>query len=236
MIQIIAHRGSSIKHPENTAAAFAAAIDAGTDALEVDVRRSSDGVLYCFHDITLRRLTGVHGSLEETPSARLDTLLVRGKEKLLRFSEFLRLFGDRAGIVLDIKSAGIEPHLLEEIGKADPPADLIFSSFSPSVLQKLRELDSESRLALIVGPWRNLGLLGGISESLIEKLRRFDCQAAHIQKRLATSRSIEMLRAAGFSVSVWTLDDPARAADLESLGIRGVITNDPERMRSVATR
>ena len=39
---VVAHRGG-VEQPENTVAAFEAAIDAGADAVEFDVRMTADG-------------------------------------------------------------------------------------------------------------------------------------------------------------------------------------------------
>lgn len=55
---VIAHRGGAALAAENTAAAFAAALAAGADAVETDVRVSADGVLVCLHDADLQRLCG----------------------------------------------------------------------------------------------------------------------------------------------------------------------------------
>jgi len=232
MAQIIAHRGSSRIHPENTAAAFVHAVESGADALEVDIRRSADNVLYCFHDNHLRRLTGHSGTVEKIESAVLDTLKVNGSEPPLRFDDFLKRFGNRAGIVLDVKSAGIEELLLREIDANPPRRELIFSSFSADILLRLARLRPGLRLAYIIGPWRNLGWRSGISASLIARLQQLGCSAAHLQKRLARPESVAALHAAGLAVSVWTVDDPEAAAKLIAAGVDGIISNRPESLRS----
>ena len=62
----IAHRGASAEFPENTMAAFIAALsrEPSADGLECDVRLSADGVPVVFHDDDTRRLTGQSGSIE----------------------------------------------------------------------------------------------------------------------------------------------------------------------------
>lgn len=49
-ILIIAHRGDSHHHPDNSMAAYRAAITAGADAIETDLRQTQDGTIYCHHD------------------------------------------------------------------------------------------------------------------------------------------------------------------------------------------
>ena len=55
---IVAHRGAPALGPENSSAGFTAAIEAGADAIETDVRATRDGQLVCVHDEDLKRLTG----------------------------------------------------------------------------------------------------------------------------------------------------------------------------------
>ncbi|KAK3127624.1 hypothetical protein QOZ80_7AG0575940 [Eleusine coracana subsp. coracana] len=55
----IAHRGSNGELPEETAAAYARAIDEGADFIEADVEATKDGHLVCFHDTTLDDVTDV---------------------------------------------------------------------------------------------------------------------------------------------------------------------------------
>ncbi|MHB8901722.1 MAG: glycerophosphodiester phosphodiesterase family protein [Thermoguttaceae bacterium] len=57
---VIAHRGASYLAPESTAAAYELARDVGADYLEVDLRRTVDGILVAFHDKkNLQRTTDV---------------------------------------------------------------------------------------------------------------------------------------------------------------------------------
>src|SRR5947208_2872789 len=59
----ISHRGEHLRHPENTMPAFRAAVDAGADFIEVDVRTTSDGKLVLMHDASVDRRTDGHGDI-----------------------------------------------------------------------------------------------------------------------------------------------------------------------------
>lgn len=72
---VIAHRGGAALAAENTAAAFAAAVAAGADALETDVRVSADGVLVCLHDADLQRLCGDPRAVADLDFATLRALV-----------------------------------------------------------------------------------------------------------------------------------------------------------------
>ncbi|CAL5374490.1 unnamed protein product [Camellia sinensis] len=55
----IAHRGSNGEIPEETTAAYKKAIEEGADFIETDILSSKDGVLMCFHDVTLDDTTDI---------------------------------------------------------------------------------------------------------------------------------------------------------------------------------
>lgn len=100
----IAHRGlHDEKRPENSLAAFEAAIEAGY-AIETDVRFTGDGALVIFHDDELLRMAGdprrVGGCTLET----LKSLRLMGtEEKIPSFSEFLETVGGRVPLLIEIK-------------------------------------------------------------------------------------------------------------------------------------
>jgi glycerophosphoryl diester phosphodiesterase len=64
-IKVIAHRGEHLHHPENTLPAFQAAIDAGADYFELDVRTTSDKKFVIMHDKTLDRTTNGAGDVHQ---------------------------------------------------------------------------------------------------------------------------------------------------------------------------
>ena len=72
--QVVAHRGSSHDKAEHTLGAYLAAIEAGADALECDVRLTADGHLVCVHDRDLRRTTQQRGLVSTMDLAELNEL------------------------------------------------------------------------------------------------------------------------------------------------------------------
>ena len=83
-MQLIGHRGASATHPENTVAAFDAALARGADGVECDLHILADGTIVVLHDDTLRRTgtiptTGIPtrygGSYHTADEAEATTLL-----------------------------------------------------------------------------------------------------------------------------------------------------------------
>jgi len=100
-----AHRGlHGGTVPENSRAAFAAAIAAG-HGIECDVQTSRDGEAFVFHDAELDRLTLERGPITERPAAALARIkLACGTEMLPRLSEMLGLVGGKAPILIELKA------------------------------------------------------------------------------------------------------------------------------------
>jgi len=73
-LRILGHRGARLVAPENTLAAFHAALVEGADGVELDVRQTADGVLVCFHDSGLGRTTNGRGPLRERTLVELLAL------------------------------------------------------------------------------------------------------------------------------------------------------------------
>lgn len=69
---VVAHRGASHDNAEHTLRAYAAALDAGADGLECDVRLTADGHLVCVHDRDLRRTASSRGLISTMELADLD--------------------------------------------------------------------------------------------------------------------------------------------------------------------
>ncbi len=111
-VHVIAHRGEHLSHPENTLPAFRAAIDAGADFFELDVRTTSDGRLVLMHDARVDRTTDGAGELSRMSFdgiRALDAGIRRDPEfrgvRVPTFTEALELAKGRCGVYVDIKQA-----------------------------------------------------------------------------------------------------------------------------------
>lgn len=109
-MRVAAHRGFSEKYPENTMEAFRAAIDAGVDEIETDVRMSADGELVLIHDDNVSRTTDGTGKVCEMTLAelkKLDAGVKKGKEfagaRIPTLRELLELCKEHPTLTLDIE-------------------------------------------------------------------------------------------------------------------------------------
>lgn len=109
-VAVIAHRGEHRAHPENTLPAFQAAIDAGADFFELDVRTTADGRLVLMHDATVDRTTNGSGPVREMTFDRIRALDAGARfspqfagTKVPSFAEALALAHGKIGVYVDSK-------------------------------------------------------------------------------------------------------------------------------------
>lgn len=236
----IAHRGGMALAPENTLAAFGRATSLGLIHLETDVRTTRDGHVVCFHDPTLRRVTGHPGRVADLDLAELRRLRVGGTDQVPTLVEAMASFPD-ARFAIDLKdetSIGAMARLL----RANPgwaERVLVAGAWS-RWLDRLR--DEAPGVTTALG-WRSLTTLIACSRGGVRPPGlRVDVLArggfAHVPIRLGrlpvhSERVIRRAHELGIRVVVWTVDDPATMRALLDMGVDGIITDRPDVLREV---
>jgi len=157
----IAHRGyHDIRRgrPENTLAAFEAAIQARY-AIECDLHIGADGVPFVFHDDELERLTGARGPVRDRTIAELARLKVAGSvEHIPSLDDLLALTAGRVPLVIELKhiagrDAGLVATTIERLKAYSGQAAVM--SFAPSLIAAARALEPEVPRGLTaLGRWR----------------------------------------------------------------------------------
>jgi glycerophosphoryl diester phosphodiesterase len=232
--RIYAHRGLSARHPENTMAAFGAAITAGADGIELDVRATGDGSVIVFHDRTLERLAGRPEVVAATPLSVLRRVELPGGGRIPLLDEVLDLLAPTALLLnVEIKGDGGRRFRLANLvsallrRRARRELDRIFvSSFRPEVLAWLRALGGGVPTAFLYDA-ENTGLRRA---HVLQSIGRFDLLHPHAS--LVDADRLAAWHAAGRLVNVWTVDEPRELRRLGALGVDGIITNDPEGARA----
>lgn len=140
--QPFAHRGLHDRAaPENSRAAFAAAIKAG-HGIELDVRAARDGEAFVFHDDRLDRLTLASGRFEHFTADELERVPLRGsRETIPRFGDVVTLIGGQVPLLVEVKCRSTQVGVLclgirralEGYG-----GDVAVMSFNPAVCRWFR--------------------------------------------------------------------------------------------------
>lgn len=161
-VRPIAHRGlhdAAAGLIENTGSAFLAAI-AGGYGIECDLRPADGGLPVVFHDLTLERLTDAKGPVSRRSVSDLARVRYRGTdEPILTFADFLDLVGERAPLLVEIKSEWEPPdqRFLTEIVRLAQAyqGPLALMSFDPSLMAHIREMAPALPLGIVSGRYHN---------------------------------------------------------------------------------
>ena len=249
-LQVVAHRGSSYANPEHTLAAYVRALDEGADALECDVRLTSDGHLVCVHDRTLERVTGTRGSVvstmrleqldeldfgswknpwadldDEAPEIDVDAKRVLTMRRLL---ETVRDYDRRVDLAIETKHptryAGLVERslvqLLDEFGWAGPDSPARVMSFSRRALGRVKKLAPDLEVVYLM--YRQHALV------LARELTGFDWIAGPGIEMLRENPSgVRRLTRLGRRVHVWTVNSEQDIDLCLELGVEAVITDRP---------
>jgi len=232
----VGHKGAAHIEPGNTLASFDAALRHGVDMIELDVlSEHADGsgrllVAHDFHDIAARTPLSFEQALEHLAGEAF------------------------AGVELDvdIKLPGYELRVLESLREAGLVSRTLISGMFPTGLARIRAAEPTLRLGWSVPRVRRdyttdlltaipaLAVLTGYRAMLPRRARaalkegRFDAIMAHW--RVVSSSLVSAVAEGGGELYVWTVDDSRMIAKLTSMGVDGIITNDPRLFGTGAPR
>ncbi|MFG2847326.1 glycerophosphodiester phosphodiesterase [Kitasatospora sp. NPDC048296] len=239
-----AHRGGELGHPENSLAAFEAAVALGYRYLETDVHATADSVLVAFHDSRLDRVTDRGGAVAELPWESVRRARIGGTEPVPLLEDLLGAF-PAARFNIDVKAAPAVAPLVETIRRTNAWDRVCVGGFSDSRLAAVRAA-AGPRLATSLGPREVARLrLRSLGELVLPRSPRPERGAspylgicAQVPERHRGVPVVDraFVRAAhrlGLQVHVWTVDDPTRIRSLLDLGVDGIMADRIDVLRDV---
>lgn len=216
---LLGHRGSPHQFTENTIASYQAAIAAGLDGVELDVRRLLDGTLVMHHDPHLqdgRRLPQLRRADLPAHIPTLDETL----DWMTQNTTFVNV---------EIKTEEGRPddrvtRTLDAIRARGLTQRVIVSSFSPLVLDIARQHAPDiERGFLFERPFRC-----GNTDLVARVMDKVQAVALHPRFHLIDEALMAQAKAGGWRVNTWTVNDLPALRRLLSLGVDAIIGNFPE--------
>jgi glycerophosphoryl diester phosphodiesterase len=230
---VIGHRGDSAHAPENTLSAFEAALQAGADAIEFDVKLTTDRQVVVIHDQVLERTTDGTGRVTQKSLAELRRLdagahfdaRFRG-ERIPTLDEVFGNFGQKLFMNIELTNYytpfdGLIPAVVDLVRRHRMEERLIFSSFFPWNLSLVRRSLPGVPCGLLTfrgraGAWgRNYGW------------RRKPFAALHPFYTDTDAALVDRVHGAGKRFNVWTVNAGDDLRRMIGLGVDGLITDDP---------
>jgi glycerophosphoryl diester phosphodiesterase len=215
--RVIAHRGLHAQVRENTVSAFEAALAAGVDGVELDVRSTRDGLLVVHHD------PAVDGEvISETLGADLPTHVASLAEAILACGDLevnVELKMDAYGPD-DERRAPFIDRVLAQVNSLGAASRVTYSSFDAGACAALVGRQAESPVGLLLDWDEDV-------EAAIAAAVAMRCQALHPYFATVNEWVISAAHGAGLAVNVWTPNARDDLARMIGVGVDAVITDDP---------
>jgi glycerophosphoryl diester phosphodiesterase len=230
-VLVVAHRGAAGAAPENTLASVRRAVNDGTDWVEIDVQESRDGEVVVVHDSDFMKLAGNplkiwEGNLAEIRQIDIGSWFDSGfsDQRVPTLREVLDEIKGRSKLVIELKYYGhdqqLEQRVVDIVEQAGMSQDVVVMSLKLEGVQKLKALRPD---------W-TAGLLAA---SAVGDLSRLDVDFLAVNQAMASRAFIRRAHAAGKGVFVWTVNDALSLSRWMSMGVDGVITDEPALAREV---
>ncbi len=230
-VLVVAHRGAAGAAPENTLASVRRAVNDGTDWVEIDVQETRDGEVVVVHDSDFMKLAGNplkiwEGNLAEIRQIDIGSWFDPGfsDQRVPTLQEVLAEIKGRSKLVIELKYYGhdqqLEQRVVDIVEQAGMSQDVVVMSLKLEGVQKLKALRPD---------W-TAGLLAA---SAVGDLSRLDVDFLAVNQAMASRAFIRRAHAAGKGVFVWTVNDALSLSRWMSMGVDGVITDEPALAREV---
>lgn len=228
----LAHRGYhdlTAGIPENSCAAFRAAIAAGY-GIELDVQLSRDGQAMVFHDYDLGRLTAEKGPVRQRSSADLSQIpLTSGNEGIPSLPEILALVAGQAPLLIEIKDQ--DGAMMRDVGPLEVavaralqgyPGPVAVMSFNPHAVEAFAEASPHTPRGLTTCAYRSADW-PLLPDNVFVHLREtpyYDRIGATFVSHLArdlTRPRIRDLKDKGAKILCWTVRSPEAEAEARKI-------------------
>jgi glycerophosphoryl diester phosphodiesterase len=226
---LIGHRGFPGAVRENTLPSFEAALEAGCDGIELDVRMTRDGLPVVHHDDAVKNAAGSR-KIEELEWSEIRGKLFESREgsySVHGLGEVLEAISGRGLLNVEVKPPGAGRHsqaadvLTGALDRVRPRESVLVSSFDGEILSALHQRDAALLLGFLFSSMRDLNHL--------EEAEAVDTiQAVHPRHDLVDQKLMKRAAERRLAVNTWTVDDPSEARRLVELGATAIITNRPD--------
>jgi Glycerophosphoryl diester phosphodiesterase len=234
----IAHRGFSGKYPENTMIAFEEAVRAGCDGIETDLHMTKDGIIVICHDEKLDRTTDGKGFIVDYNYRELKQFNAGARfsegifnEKIPTLDEFLDFVKEK-GLVINmelknniINYAGLEESVIKKVHEYRLEENVILSSFNHYSMLKVKKLEQGIKTGL---------LYAATLYNVHEYAKGLNADAVHpFFPAVQDKNIVKEIKESGLMINTYTVNEKVYMKQLMELGIDGIITNFPDRMKEL---
>ncbi|MYE87788.1 glycerophosphodiester phosphodiesterase [Candidatus Poribacteria bacterium] len=238
MVANVAHRGASGNYPENTLLAFQKALEIGVDEIELDLYLTKDDHLIVMHDSTVDRTTDGTGAISELTLAEIkafDAGRVFGEqfqgERVPTWEEALGLVQGKVRLNVHLKEGGDPDGQYErKVAKALEDFHMVEDSIltcSDASVGIFAEIDPRIECRIFRS--------NRSPEEYIRKSVEMGLRTMQPGRDITTQEFVQKAHAAGRIVHVFYADTPEDMRHYIEIGVDGILTNYPERLKAILT-
>lgn len=224
--RVIAHRGSSEAHAENSWDAFEAAVAEGADAIECDVQVTRDGVLVIRHDLAIRGRRVAECTFAEVAAMHAGLVLL---EELLDWAASRRI-----GLLVEVKDPDCAMAVGAMISVSNARDRIVASGFHAPALAGLKSRWPAVRTSLMMGsvvaPEQLIRLATTCGADGIHPCWEGRAPYPH---RLLDVAAIALIRGAGLNLTLWHEERESELRALVALAPDAICTNVPAMLRRI---
>ena len=233
-VEIIAHRGAAGIRPENTMAAVLKAIEDGADWVEIDVQETADGEVIVAHDSDFMKSAGVELKVWNATMGDLARIDIGSSfdpayaaERTPTLREVLVAARGKSGVMIELKYYGhnvdLEDRVARIVEETAMTDQIAVISLKVPMIEKMRGLRPG---------WRT----GILAARAVGDMSKLDTDYIAVNTGQVSAGLIKRSKAAGKKLYVWTVDEPVTMSRMISMGVDGLITNQPALARQVMER
>lgn len=248
---ILGHRGSAADRPENTVPSFEHALEVGAHILESDVHVTRDGIPVLSHDPTLERVSGSPQRIDALDLEAVQavdaayafagpdhTFPLRGRGITVpTLREAFETFpGARFNLEIKASQPQLVAAVVDLIGLFDRAGHTLLAAADDDVMARIRETTRERGIQPAIGASLR-DVLAFIESAVAQTRPDSDSMALQIPtefagKPLITHDLVKHAHSHGAVVHAWTINDEHEMERLIDLGVDGIVTDHPARMRA----
>jgi glycerophosphoryl diester phosphodiesterase len=233
-MQVIGHRGAAALAPENTWDSFDLALALGVDAIETDIRATSDGELVLIHDQQLQRTTNGQGLVNATSWSIIQTLDAGSwfsnqyrNARIPRLDSTLERYGQCTHLVLEIKQAGLETQVLQQVKALNLLNRVTFTAFNFATVQTIKTKAPEAYVG-----W----LTADVQAETVERVLAAGLDQICLPAQMLARPQVADLQALGLNVRAWKVSDETAMISALQAGVDGMTIDFPHRLLAALGR
>lgn len=233
-VEVIAHRGAAGAKPENTMASVLRAIEDGTDWVEIDVQETADGEVIVIHDSDFMKIAGNplkvwDATMEDVAEIDIGSWFdpAYADQRAPLLSDVLLAAKGKSGVLIELKYYGHDEKLEQRV------SDIVTETgMDDQVMSMSLKYGAVQKMKAIRPDW-SVGLLSSASAGRIWEL---ETDFVAVNQATISPWLVRGMHDANKKLYVWTVNEPLQMSRMLSLGVDGLITDEPAMAREVISQ